>query len=389
MRRKSGFVSAAATIVAAVLVGSGAPAVAAGVSVWTQDGYGPGNTGYNPYESDLNASTVGQLSYQWSRQLYSEDGDCYDGQFTPVVAGGRAFTADPQGIYADDAGSGANRWVFSYADPEVETATNLAVVGNVLVATVEECAYGTGTTVYGLNVANGAVLWSNHLNVNSDGLVVDKGVAAVSGRDTYDDVLPDRVSGFRVSDGALRWSKVGYRLGHGASANGRLMLNRSDAKGALVVDIASGAQVWKTGRSWSVLSASPAADRFYVADATGALVAVQPANGAVVWTVPKAAGPLSTDGRRLYVSRGKTVIGYALSGKKLWTRVYAANTNRPIRAGGILYSAVAGRPMAILNPANGLTVLSGAKFQYSVGHPVVAGGMLFVYDGASMLAYGL
>jgi len=374
----------ASIVVAAVLLGGGSPASAAGASVWTQEGYGPGNTGYNPYESDLNASTVDGLGYQWSRQLFSDNGVCTEGQFTPVIGGGRAFTADPQGIYADDVENGANDWVFSYAGPIAETATNLAVVGNVLVATVEECS-DTATTVYGLSVSTGNVLWSRHLDADADRLVGDKGIAAVSGHG-----VTDRVSAFRVSDGALRWSRAGYRLGLGASANGRILLNRSDAQGALALTITNGAQLWKTGRSWSVLAANPAADRFYVADATGALVAVKPATGAVVWTRAKAAGPLSTDGRRVYVSRGKTLVAYnPATGAKLWGRAYVANTGRPIRAGGLVYSVVAKRTLAILNPANGQTLANGAGYRYTVGTPVVANGMLFTYDGASLLAYGL
>jgi outer membrane protein assembly factor BamB len=383
---------AAATVLltAAVPLAHAAPAAAASASVWTQQGYGPGNTGYNPDESELNASTVKSLQDEWSWLLSSDDPECADGQFTPVVAGGRTFTADPGGIYAHEATDGLHEWTFTYAEPEVDLATNLAVAGNVLIATVAKCSYGSGTTVYGLDVSTGDVLWWNQLGVNSYGLVVDKGIAAVGGWDDYSEEDPDLVAGFRISDGSLRWVRSGVRLGAGASANGTLLLSRSETPGSLAVKITTGAQVWQSAKSWSVLAANPAGDRFYVGDPAGSLVAVKSATGAAVWTVKKAAGALSTDGRRLYVARGKVLTAYdPAKGKKLWSKTQAAYANRPVRAGGLLYSVIDDRPMAILNPANGATVASGAAYRYTVGQPAVAGGMLYVYDGASLLAYGL
>jgi outer membrane protein assembly factor BamB len=338
----------------------------------------------------VNASSIGDLRYRWSTRVYNDDPECGHAQVLPVVAAGRAFIAHGTGIYAKNAAHGWDIWSTGYDAPDEEIATNLAVVGNTLIATVSRCAFGTGTTIYGFNAATGARLWSNTMRVNAKTMVVDKGIAAVGGVDDYDFERPDEVAAFRISDGARRWTRFNVVMGAEVSAGGRLLLSRTDVVGAAAVDITDNAQPWKTKKGWSARAANPAGDRFYVTDPAGSLIAIKPATGAVVWTVKKAGGPVSADGKRVYVARGAALTAYdPAKGKKLWGKTQAGPTGRPIRAGGLLYSVVGGAPMATLNAANGTPVGSAVNNQYARDHVVVVGGRVYFYDGASVLAYGL
>lgn len=381
---------ATTALVAAVAAAGSATAPAHAVTPsWSQHGYGPGNTGYNPYESILDRSTVKNLSIAWSRTMTSDDDECHEVQRTPVFAAGRVFTSNEDGINAENAADGWSLWVTGY-ERKPDLATNLAVAGNVLIATVAACGYGpAGTTVYGIHVATGQRLWSTTMPVNSDRLVIDRGIAVVGGRDDAAPTAPDQVAAFRVSDGVRQWVRGGVDLGAGVSAGGTLLLTRTDNGGALAVDIATGAPRWKTTRPWSALAANPAGDRLYVSDPAGALTAVKASSGAVAWRIATAAGQLSGDGRRLYVARGRTLSAYdAVRGRRIFSRTQPANAGRPVLAGGLLYCVVAGHPMAILDPATGAPVASGAEYRWATGQPVIAGGQLYLHDWR-LIAYSL
>jgi outer membrane protein assembly factor BamB len=173
------------------------------------------------------------------------------------------------------------------------------------------------------------------------------------------------------------------------SANGRLLLSRTDVTGILAVNITNNAQLWKTTKGWTPQAANPANDRFYVTDPAGSLLALK-TSGAVAWTAKKAGGTVAADGKRVYVARGRTLGAYQpATGKKLWIKTQAGYAGRPIRAGGLLYSAVDGGPPAVVNPVNGAPIVAGICNQYAYDHVVVVGGLLYFYDGASLLAYGI
>jgi outer membrane protein assembly factor BamB len=364
---------AAGTLATLLAVTLATPAHAA-APAWNQDGYGPGNTGHNPAETVIKAATVDELTYKWSVQLtHDADDECGTAQVLPVVAGGRAFVADATGIHAYTAGTGAPLWDRAYAAPDEEVATELALVGTTLIATVARCAFNTGTVVYALKAATGAKIWSNTLAVDATQLVVDKGIAAVGGIDDYDLVQPPQVVAFRVSDGKKRWTRTNVTMGEGVSANGKLLLRRTDVAGTVAVDITNNAQLWKSTKSWTPKAANPKNDRFYVSDNIGTLIALK-TSGAVVWTVKNA---------------GTGIASYdPAKGKKLWSKTQTGYAGRPIIAGGLLYVAVSQNPPAILNPANGAPVANSVQNQYAYDHVVVVSGLLFFYDSASLLVYG-
>lgn len=358
--------------------------------VWAQAGYGPGNTGYNPDESMLTAGTVADLKPRWSRSLPADQTDCDGFQALPVVAGGRAFTSDRFGVYADDATSGRPLWKFQHDPPnEWAQGRDLAVVGDTLIVTIDECYALTGTFVYGLDVATGRIRWSNRMAADANTLVVDRGIAVVTGSD---DLHPGEVSAFRITDGKRVWHGDDGTSVSPVSASGRLLLSRADRPGTEAIAIATGKQLWKTRKKWWAELASPAGNRLLVSDRDGNLLYVKASSGAVVWTAKVADALLTTDGQRVYAASGNTLTAYRVdTGRRLWQRTFADDVYRPIRAGDLLYATVYGQPMAILDPADGSTVASGLPFP-GLGHyggPIVVGGMIYTYDGTDMQAYGL
>jgi hypothetical protein len=61
--------------------------------------------------------------------------------------------------------------------------------------------------------------------------------------------------------------------------------------------------------------------------------------------------------------------------------------NRPVRAGGLLYVVVAGKPLAILTPTTGAVTASGAPYKAAKGHVVPVGGRLYTTDGTTLRTY--
>ncbi|MEV8510341.1 PQQ-binding-like beta-propeller repeat protein [Actinoplanes sp. NPDC051475] len=359
---------------------------------WAQDGYGPGNTGYNPDEPDLNAGTVGSLRYRWSLTAYGDgetDEYCRPDMLGPIIAGGRAFVSDGDGYGAFDADTGEHLWGYGYEQPYDEVVLQIGVVGGLAVFAIAPCpGQGDLTKLLAYDTATGEEVWNSPVGVRSTSMVIDKGTVVVAG---YDGRGVPQVEAVRARDGSYLWGRADYLLSAGASATGRVLLTRAKGKGALAVAVASGAELWKTGKAWTAQAANPAGDRFYVTDPAGTLLAVKASTGATTWAVAKAGGKLSADGRRVYVARARSLSAYdAARGRKVWRKAQASTAGRPIRAGGLLYCVIAAsKPMAVLNAANGVKVVSGAAYRTAVGHPVVAGGKLYINYGGKIVAYGL
>lgn len=363
------------------------PAHAAAAPTWPQVGSGPGDTKFNPYETQLTADTVAKLTLRWQRPLDSQSTDCDYAQVVPVVAGGRTFTADRFGVRADRADTGAALWTFRHPDNWFQ-AMRLAVVGSILIAVIDECFVDTGTTIVGLHVATGRRLWSNRMTADPRTVVVDRGVVLVAGSD---DTHPAEVAAFRVKDGKRRWGLPNAHLSRGVSAGGRVLLSTDAAPGSMAVAIDTGRRLWRNPASWAALSANPAGDLLLVTEGENTLKAVKAASGKVVWSTTAAAWWTATDRSRVFTAEEKTLTALdAARGTMLWRRTMAGDVGRAVRAGELLYVPVTGEPMAVLDPATGATTaVQQTEVRHMVTQPVVVGGMVYSYDGSHLRAYGL
>lgn len=379
-------------IIAAVLA---TPAVAEAQFApggWSQDGYGPGNTGTNPGEHVITAANVASLKYRWSLVSPVSRGSCM-AQSSPVVAGGRLFLTDEGGFAAYNAVTGVRLWRKAVAVPADRETPKLAVAGSTLLAAADTCGSTSDPdgdlTAY--NAMTGVLRWTVHRDAPMFRLVVDGNVVVVGGGDAS----IDAVTAYRLSDGKPLWNRTGVDLAAGVSAGGRLLLSRADHSGALGVDLATGHTLWTVAAEWWVLAADPGGQRFFAADPNGRLVAVDAATGQKVWTVPGAGGlnggvaEVAVDATRIYVSHQDEVLTlYTKNGQKAWSRDLFGSVGRPVVAGNVLYVPAERQPLAMMEPSTGNVLDDSSPIVEVFGHPVIVDGRLYVTDGRLLDTYG-
>jgi outer membrane protein assembly factor BamB len=367
----------------AVAADPGPAAAAAVTGSWPQEGYGPGNTGYNPAEPVLNRSSVATLRERWS--VTPVPGPCLAVQ-PPVVAGGRAFIADGEGVGAYHAVTGARLWHDATAFSDA-AGLHLAIAGDVLVGSAYGCYSQSDPDGFlvAFDAATGERRWQVRADPPFRTLAVDAGTVVVSGSSASDEPT---VSAYRLRDGAHRWTRTAVRLPAPVVAGGRLVLVARRGTSSMAVSLATGAVVWRSAEPWSVVAASPSGEHVYATTPTGDLVAVRTVSGRPAWSAPDAGGVVTADTNRVYIARGRTVAAYrARTGDRLWAVDLPGTAGRPIRAGGMVYVTVPGLPMAILNPTTGKSVATGELYRGARLHPVVAGGTLYTTDGTTLRAY--
>jgi outer membrane protein assembly factor BamB len=375
---------AAAAAATALATGTAVPARAATVD-WAQAGFAATNTAYNPAEAVINASTIGRLRPGWAVTPAAGSEGC-TGQRPPVVAGGRAFVTEGDGVGAYDAATGRRLWRDTTAfDGYFSPA--LAAAGGLVVAAAYDCHSNSdpSTLLVAFDARTGTRRWVGWSDTPSETVVADSGMLVISGESPSDQPT---VSAYRVADGRLVWSYPGTDLAAPVVAGGRVLLTNVDSGASYGISVTTGRIAWKRTATYHVSAANPAGDRFYATTPAGALVALTVATGARAWSVTGGWGTVTTDGRRLYVSRGSWIATYdAANGRRLWLRDIGGHLGRLVRAGGLLYAVVDGAPMAVLSPVTGAAVASGRPWRGARSHPVLVGGRLFVTDGTTLRTY--
>ena len=388
MRRWSAALVGAALMVAGA--GPPAPAQPRGPAPeWTQQGYGPGNTSYNPAESRLNAATVGRLHQRWTATTPAT-ADLCNLQSAPLAAGGRLFTTDPSGVASFAATTGRRlwHWQLPHLDPTRKNQEHfgvLAVAGRLVIALTNPCEYGPGQSAYltGLDAATGRPKWRVPLDQYTTVLVIDRGVAAVGNWGGFAHG-PQSTTGYRVTDGARLWSTTGYRLTYPVSAGGRLLLSRADDKASRAVTISDGRTLWEKPRAWTPQAGGP--DRFLVSTAGDGVTAVDAATGNLQWST-RHDGAIAYDGRVVYLTYHRAVEAFdAKTGRLLRTLPLGRRGgSQPVRAGGLIYVTVdAYHAMEILDPVTGKHVSAPV---IPGGPPVIVNGWLYTSDGQTLRAY--
>lgn len=376
---------------------SAGPRSAEEVSAWTQDGFGPGNTGWNPDETVVNARTIKTLKPRWTIPAPTEPEACPPRPVAPVVAGGRVFKLDAatNGVAAYDADTGTRLW--GYVGAYYFRAFRLAVADGVLVVADANCDPSAGDgRIVGLDVRTGEQLWIRVNTWRSFAITMDRGVAVMGGECAG--CISDigfGLEAYRVSDGVRLWYKGFEEIAGAASARGRILLSAAGSDPFpgvptpkwTAVDLKTGKRIWHTGiRTAGARAADPAGNYFYLGDAEGMRV-VAAGTGRPLWRMNDGpVGQVAVDDRRVYASLRNQVRAYdAKTGRFLRSRAMTA-PKRPIRAADLLYVQT-GTAVAILSPVNGSTVALSTPFRPMTDHVVVAGGQLYITDGATLRAY--
>lgn len=379
------FRTAITAALAVVAAAAATPAQAAApVANWTHAGYGPGNTGYNPAESVVNAGTIKKLKLRWSLTPAAGTPGCAASGGAPLVVGNRAFLLEGDGVAAYDTKSGKRQWLssdFSYI------SAGLVAAGGLIIVNSTNCYSNSNYdgTVIALDARTGQQRWRTMQTWMIDKVVADAGVIVVSGYCGTCGGFRYGTTALRTADGTVLWSRDNEVLSGPVSAGGRIMLTRTISRQSYVANIRTGAMIWGSGAEWSARAADPAGNRFYLRNAAG-LSAVDARTAKTYWRIRGEAGDLATDGRRVFVASANRVNAYhATTGRLAWTRVLAT-PSRPIRAGGLLY--VRSRTsLMILSPTTGKVIASGARYGKLTGHVVAAGGRLYTLAGTTVRAY--
>ena len=352
-----------------------APAQAAAPS-WTHDGYGPGNTSYNPAESVVNATSIKRLRLKW-RAVPAAGTDGCQSQTAPVVVGGRMFMIDGDGVGAYDALTGRRLWRDATVMDSMVHRT-LTVAGGLVITTGYSC-YGVSDPsghIAALDAATGKRRWRVIEGSATEHVVADSGMLISYSK--CEVCSSNLVAAYRLSDGAPVWSHPDTALTSPVSANGRLLLTGEN--GTVAVAAGTGRVLWRSAAVLSVLAANPAGDQFYVSNRTGTLAALQASTGRVVWSAASAAGQLAADGRRVYVIRDGITAYDAVTGRRLWRRAVTSHS-KPVRAGGLLYTEG-----SVLSPTTGALIMP-ATYSSAFHHAVVVNGRILRVKGFEVQAY--
>jgi outer membrane protein assembly factor BamB len=356
---------------------------------WTHAGFDAGNSGYNPDERVVNAGTISRLRQRWAVTPAAGAEGCAPALPPPLVADWRVYVLDGEGVTALDAATGRTVW----RDARILAGRDfrrIVVAGGMLLVAGASCYANSDPDgfLFALDAATGEHRWDVVQEPPVNELAVDAGTVVTSGWATMTN--EDTVIAYRGRDGARRWSRDGATLAGAASSAGRVLLH--DARGTTAVTVAAGRTLWRTRTRWSPLAATASGfvvvpDPVGQGDQTG-LAALRAGSGTIMWRQPGTVGSVATDGRRVYAAGGSTLSAFsAAKGTTLWTRRLPGAAQRPVRAGGLLYVAVEGHPLAILSPVTGGDVPGARRFDGPTGHAVVAGGQLFLTDGRTLRVY--
>jgi len=376
-------------VVLALVFGGGSLAAAQAApppAAWGQDGYGPGSSRYNPAESVINSGSVDRLRLRWTVSPAHGDPGCEPSPVAPLAVGNRVFLLDGGGVAAYDAATGKRLWR--------NTGFSL-ITANLIVAGGLVLVFDTGCESYSsydgyvtaLNAATGIQQWRKSGSWRIDTVVADAGAVVTSGYCGTCDDAEHGVVAYRLSDGAALWTHLNETLAGPVSANGTILLRHTTGSNDTWASrIGTGVPTWGTSTAPAVVAANPAGTEFYVKD-DGGLCARLAGDGRQRWQIPKEAGDLAADGRRVYVASAGRVNTYdAKSGRLIWTRALS-NPRAPIRAGGLLYTLYGNGILAVLSPTTGRPIATGTTYKGLTQHVVAAGGRLITTQKTTIRAY--
>jgi outer membrane protein assembly factor BamB len=358
---------------------------------WPSAGADAGSSYFNPDEKVLNASTVGKVRLRWTAPRVRSSCPAMSGPALvgPVVADGLVLTQDTSGLTARKVADGRPVWREKtvFAD---RRAYHIVVSGRTVVVTsaANRCRVGGGDTdgiVAAFDLATGKPRWQRSPSTDAAQVTVVRGTVIVSGHDYGTEPAVDA---YRLADGKAMWSR-------GDGSNGAYTLFSTIPVGGDVLishhgepsrfDAVTGQMTAGWPASWTPLTAY--ADWLLIGDSDDwSLKALRPAGDKVAWSLERVSKRIATDGRRVYLGIGNSLEAYEIpTGQRAWAVNLGAHVGQPIRAGGLVYAPVAGRPPAVRTASTGAKVNTPAL----PGLAAVAGGRLFGAGPDGLRAYGL
>jgi outer membrane protein assembly factor BamB len=355
---------------------------------WVQEGFDPGHTAFNRFETILSPENVGNLVKLWESPV---------GSFfsKPVVWHGKVYigsSGDGQ-MQALDAATGATLWVgpgqgsFFNTSPAVRHGL---VFANAFVSPF--LAYDAET---------GEIAWNSGLD-GSRGSPTLQG----QGRTLYFCDSKGTLHALDVETGAEIWSREsdGSNVGQAPVVlNGRVFQMKSTSgSGLTAYDAQTGQRLWNRPDAGSAAGVAAAHGMLFyrgvIEGGSTSVIALDAATGELIWETPSvelgsSVVPAVAYGK-VFVNVIDLVALDARTGVEVWRRPLVHANDGPSVANGVVYSANDDGEWDAFDVRDGSLLWSVNNAQCSgaciQATPVVANGRLYLADGDAVLrAYGL
>lgn len=233
---------------------------------WPKFHYDLASTGFNPRETILSPSTVGDLSVKWAYGTGAAIGA------TPAIVAGVVYSADLDGtVFAVDAATGAEVW----RQRTGTFPTDLTVAkGRVVLGTVSDAS------IHAFEALTGVQSWS----YPTLGL---PGAPLVVGDTVYIATTQGQLYALALSNGSLRWQVgIGGTVDNGIAASGHyLFVGDSVGCSLRAVDARNGAVKWSTCVGDQIPGTpTVSGGRVFVGARDGLIHALDARTGAELWT---------------------------------------------------------------------------------------------------------
>ncbi|MEV4277701.1 PQQ-binding-like beta-propeller repeat protein [Actinoplanes xinjiangensis] len=342
----------------------------AATPLWDHPGYDAEDSHHNPVETAITSDRIRHVTQKWQVSLRTGDESC-SGFGEPILSGGRVYVSDQLGISAYTAATGAVSWRYDWAYPGDSETPRLALSDGLLIVAGGDCNSQSDPDgeIIALDAGTGLPRWRLQVDIPIHAVVVDKGLAVISGGSPSDE---DAIIAHHVRDGREAWRKDKY-LAAGVSADGTILARVTDgyqvATGTTAaITITTGTVRWAKKADWTAQAASPGGERFLVTDKTGVLSSVRVSDGQPQWISPAAPSEtIAVDSARVYRVSGRDVEALGVAdGKRIWAVRQKDDGVQPVTAGGLVYAGG-----AVLNAADGK--VAGPDL---TGRVIVAGGRI-------------
>lgn len=355
---------------------------------WVQDGFDPGHTSFNRFETELSPENVGNLVKLWEADV----GLLGFASGAPVVRDGKVYigSATDNRMYALDAATGATLWV---GEPQGSFFGATAAVGHGLVFA---CAFNSPFVAY--DAETGEIAWTSTLGGSG-------AAPTLYGRRLYTFGDDDLVHAVDPETGTEIWSQTRADGANGGQEpvvlNGRVFQSACVRGGLTAYNAQTGEILWHKNACSGAGVVATQGRLFFRGTFEGgseSVIALDAATGELIWETPNLPGgtdaiPAVAYGM-VFVTFVDLIALDARTGVEVWRAPGVHSNAGPSVANGVVYASNTSGEWDAFDARNGAllwsVVIPGCGGTCTNAIPVVANGWLYLAGPDRFLrAYGL